>query len=80
MYDQTGPGVRAHINSFIAAYSLPLDELLEKDLDKYPVSRLRSQAHCRTLTPFSPAASPPPRARSRPPTTARSSCRRATAG
>jgi phosphatidylserine decarboxylase len=37
VYDQTGPGVKAHIKSFIDTYELPLDELLVEDLDQYPV-------------------------------------------
>ncbi|KAK1926630.1 phosphatidylserine decarboxylase-domain-containing protein [Papiliotrema laurentii] len=36
VYDQTGPGVKAHIKSFIDTYELPLDELLVQDLDQYP--------------------------------------------
>lgn len=37
MYDQTGPGVLAHIQSFIKTYDLPLEELLVQDLTQYPV-------------------------------------------
>ncbi|OCF37743.1 phosphatidylserine decarboxylase [Kwoniella heveanensis BCC8398] len=36
IYDQTGEGVKEHIQSFIDTYELPLDELLVKDLDQYP--------------------------------------------
>ncbi|GMK59867.1 hypothetical protein CspeluHIS016_0900840 [Cutaneotrichosporon spelunceum] len=36
LYDATGPGVLPHIQSFIKAYAIPLDELLEPDLSKYP--------------------------------------------
>ncbi|CAK9785355.1 hypothetical protein CC85DRAFT_284571 [Cutaneotrichosporon oleaginosum] len=35
-YDATGPGVLPHIQAFINAYAIPLDELLEPDLTKYP--------------------------------------------
>lgn len=38
MYDKTGPDVKAHIQSFIDAYDLPMNELLVQDLDQYPVS------------------------------------------
>jgi len=38
VYNRKGPEVRPHIESFIRAYALPLDELLVKDLDEYPVS------------------------------------------
>lgn len=37
-YDATGPGVLPHIQSFVKAYAIPLDQLLEQDLTKYPVS------------------------------------------
>ena len=37
-YDQSGPEVKEHIQSFIDAYELPMDELLVQDLDQYPVS------------------------------------------
>lgn len=37
VYDQTGPTVRPHIESFIKTYALPLDELLVQDLNQYPV-------------------------------------------
>lgn len=43
LYDRTGPDVRKHIESFIRAYSLPLNELLVQDLDEYPVSPLQYQ-------------------------------------
>ncbi|OCF59180.1 phosphatidylserine decarboxylase [Kwoniella mangroviensis CBS 10435] len=36
IYDQTGPEVREHIETFIKTYELPLEELLVKDLDQYP--------------------------------------------
>ncbi|WVW78860.1 phosphatidylserine decarboxylase [Kwoniella bestiolae CBS 10118] len=36
IYDQTGPEVKEHIESFIKTYDLPLEELLVKDLDQYP--------------------------------------------
>ncbi|WVF70191.1 phosphatidylserine decarboxylase [Kwoniella sp. CBS 6097] len=36
IYDQTGEGVKEHIQSFIDTYELPLDELLVKDLTQYP--------------------------------------------
>ncbi|KAL7423353.1 hypothetical protein Q5752_002656 [Cryptotrichosporon argae] len=36
LYDQTGEGVKEHIESFIKTYQLPLDELLVKDLTQYP--------------------------------------------
>ncbi|ORX36174.1 phosphatidylserine decarboxylase-domain-containing protein [Kockovaella imperatae] len=36
LYDETGPGVKEHIQSFIDTYKLPLNELLIQDLDKYP--------------------------------------------
>lgn len=36
MYDQQGPEVRPHIESFIKTYNLPLEELLVTDLDQYP--------------------------------------------
>ncbi|WVR04306.1 phosphatidylserine decarboxylase [Kwoniella sp. DSM 27419] len=36
IYDQTGEGVKEHIQSFINTYKLPLDELLVKDLNQYP--------------------------------------------
>ncbi|BEI95381.1 hypothetical protein CcaverHIS631_0103300 [Cutaneotrichosporon cavernicola] len=35
LYDATGPGVLPHINAFIKAYAIPLEELLETDLAKY---------------------------------------------
>ncbi|OWZ78123.1 phosphatidylserine decarboxylase [Cryptococcus neoformans Bt85] len=35
-YDQTGPDVEEHIESFIKTYDLPLDDLLVKDLSQYP--------------------------------------------
>lgn len=38
LYDQTGPGALQHIQSFVKAYAIPMEELLEKDLTKYPVS------------------------------------------
>lgn len=38
IYDETGESVRPHIEAFISAYELPLDELLVQDLDQYPVS------------------------------------------
>lgn len=37
VYDKTGEGVKEHIQSFIEAYDLPMDELLVQDLDQYPV-------------------------------------------
>jgi phosphatidylserine decarboxylase len=42
VYDQTGEGVKAHIQSFIDTYDLPMNELLVQDLDQYPV---RSTQH-----------------------------------
>lgn len=36
MYDATGDQVLPHIQSFIQTYNLPLNELLEPDLTKYP--------------------------------------------
>lgn len=41
IYDQTGAGVRPHIQAFIDTYQLPLDELLVKDLGQYPVGQGR---------------------------------------
>ena len=38
LYDETGKGVLPHIESFIKTYELPMDELLIKDLNQYPVS------------------------------------------
>ncbi len=35
-YDTTGPGVLPHIEAFVKAYAIPLDQLLEPDLSKYP--------------------------------------------
>jgi phosphatidylserine decarboxylase len=37
LYDQEGPGVLPHIQSFIETYRLSLDDLLVKDLTQYPV-------------------------------------------
>jgi hypothetical protein len=37
LYDEPGPEVRQHIESFIKTYDLPVDELLVTDLDEYPV-------------------------------------------
>ena len=37
IYDQTGPEVVEHIQSFIKTYDLPTDELLVQDLSQYPV-------------------------------------------
>ena len=37
VYDKTGPDVKDHIQSFVDAYDLPLNELLVQDLDQYPV-------------------------------------------
>lgn len=36
IYDETGPSVKPHIESFIKTYQLPMDELLIQDLDAYP--------------------------------------------
>ncbi len=38
IYDETGENVKPHIEAFIKSYELPMDELLVKDLDQYPVS------------------------------------------
>ncbi len=48
IYDEGGPGVKEHIQSFINTYQLPLDELLIQDLDQYPVCN----------TPFKPETNP----------------------
>lgn len=42
VYDEQGPEVKAHIQSFIQTYDLPTDELLVTDLDQYPVQYFSS--------------------------------------
>ncbi|EKC98439.1 hypothetical protein A1Q2_07453 [Trichosporon asahii var. asahii CBS 8904] len=37
LYDATGPQVKQHIAKFIATYQLDTSQLLEQDLDKYPL-------------------------------------------
>jgi phosphatidylserine decarboxylase len=38
LYDEEGETVKPHIEAFIKTYDLSLTELLEQDLNKYPVS------------------------------------------
>lgn len=57
-YDATGPGVLPHVQAFVTAYAIPLEQLLEPDLTQYPTfnaffaRRLRADAR--------PLASPDP--------------------
>ncbi|KAL1408510.1 hypothetical protein Q8F55_005322 [Vanrija albida] len=59
IYDETGPSVRPHIESFVTSYAIPLDELLVQDLDQYPTfNSFFARRLVATARPITAAADP----------------------
>jgi hypothetical protein len=57
IYDQEGPGVTEHIQSFIDQFQLPLDELVEPDPAKYKVCPRSTWNHKLRLTSLTSSSS-----------------------